>query len=70
MTLAESLAEHYIDAGRALDDGVVKVNGEVQFSAHRELSPRDQIEVFGVLSNWIIPEVPEVPDVPPSEECE
>ncbi len=44
-TLAQSLAAHYIDAGLALNDGIVRLNDETVYSAHVELSPGDVIEV-------------------------
>lgn len=56
MTLAESLAAHYIDACTALDDGVVTVNGELAFSPMAELLPGDVVVVQGVLCQWTIEE--------------
>lgn len=46
MLLGVSLCDHYFDAGRCLDDGVCAVNGEAQFSGHRELVAGDVVEVF------------------------
>lgn len=55
MKLLYTLADHYIDAFRALNDGVVLVNGEVQYSAHREVQPGDVVEITAdIVKKWTV----------------